>query len=77
QADLLLAEKGQVPDAGGEPDAAASLESGGIRAAVERAFAQNTLLAPEIRFDSTGWPLGVDQESIRSAVAQEAGKSKA
>jgi len=77
QADLLLAEKGQVPDAGGEPDAAASPESGGIRAAVERAFAQNTLLAPEIRFDSTGWPLGVDQESIRSAAAQEAGKSKA
>lgn len=66
EVDRLLAEQGRdVPDAGT------------VRAAVERAFAQNTLLASEIRYDASGWPLGVDQEAVRSAAAQEAGKSKA
>lgn len=66
EADRLLAEQGRdVPDAGT------------VRAAVERAFAQNTLLASEIRYDASGWPLGVDQEAVRSAAAQEAGKAKA
>ena len=71
EADRLVAQKRQAPDAEASPDA----ES--IRSAVERAFAQNTLLASEIRYDAAGWPLGVDQEAVRSAAAQEAGKAKA
>lgn len=66
EVDRLLAEHGRdVPDAGT------------VRAAVERAFAQNTLLASEIRYGASGWPLNVDQEAVRSAAAQGAGKSKA
>lgn len=55
QADRLLAEKGL------------GLSGGGIRAAVLRAFEQNTLLAPEIRYNDAGFPLGVDQEPVRAA----------
>ncbi len=54
QADRLLAEKGL------------GLPAGGVRGAVQRAFGQNTLLAPEIRYDDAGRPSGVDREPVRA-----------
>lgn len=62
QVDRLLAEEG-LP----------GLDDGGIRGVVRRAFAEDRLLVPEIRFDESGHPRGVDSEPVRRPEQRDPG----